>query len=166
MSKADGRLYLPLSEIQPISVTRSGVSGTGTVSFQTAYGTETSIMVATFSEGYHSGAHYHDSEQLNYVLEGELLFFINDEGFLCRKGDLIRVPNNALHWVWIRSETCTLLETQTPPLTGNPAIKEGAVAMKAPAEQIDTSNGVMNYFTEYDKLKEIEQRTLEKYGFT
>lgn len=45
-------------------------------------------MIASRAPGYHTRPHAHESEQINYVLEGEIWFFVEDKGFLCRKGDL------------------------------------------------------------------------------
>jgi quercetin dioxygenase-like cupin family protein len=42
------------------------------LSVKMAYGTDTGIMVARCCKGYHSRPHKHDSEQWNYVLDGEI----------------------------------------------------------------------------------------------
>ncbi len=102
----------------------------GSVGAHIAYGCETSLMIATRQPQYHSKPHAHDSEQLNYVLEGELYVFIEDGGFLVGKGDIFRVPRNAVHWSWVQGTTpCVLLETHTPPLIGDPGIIDTAVAL-------------------------------------
>jgi quercetin dioxygenase-like cupin family protein len=44
-------------------------------------------MVATRPPGYHTKPHMHVSEQINHVLEGEIWFFVEDKGYLCKKGD-------------------------------------------------------------------------------
>jgi gentisate 1,2-dioxygenase len=87
-------------------------------------------MVATRQPEYHSRPHAHDSEQLNYVLEGELYVFVNDDGFLAKQGDIFRIPRNAIHWSWVKgSIPCVLLETHTPPLIGDPGVIDTAVAL-------------------------------------
>ena len=73
-----------------------------------AYGNDSSIMIATRPPGFHSKPHYHDSEQLNYVADGEMWIFIDKEGFPLKKGDFFRIPRNAVHWSWNRSDKpCT-----------------------------------------------------------
>ena len=124
------------------------------------YGTDTGMMLAKREKGYHSRPHHHDSEQWNYIIEGEIWFFIDTEGFRCRKGDIVRIPRNAVHWTWVRNVSgCTMLESHTPSLTGDPALRPGAVAMVAPGETPD-QNGVDNIFIEYPAAKEIEARAL------
>ena len=102
----------------------------GSIGAKIAYGTDASIMVATRQPGYHSKPHRHDSEQLNYVLEGELYIFVDDTGFLARKGDVFRIPRNAMHWSWVQGSTpCMLLEVHAPALTGDPGVIDTATAL-------------------------------------
>ncbi len=102
----------------------------GSVGAQIAYGREASLMVATRQPGYHSKPHRHDSEQLNYVLAGALYIFVDDGGFLARTGDVFRIPRNAIHWSWVQGhEPCVLLEVHSPPLIGDPGVRDTAVAL-------------------------------------
>lgn len=102
----------------------------GSVGAQIAYGTDMSLLIATRQPGYHSKPHAHDAEQLNYVLEGELFVFVGDDGFLARKGDVFRIPRNAVHWSLVRQAgPCVLLETHAPPLIGDPGVVDTAAAL-------------------------------------
>jgi len=102
----------------------------GSVGAQIAYGVNSSIMVATRQPQYHSRPHSHDSEQLNHVLDGELYVFVDNDGFLARKGDVFRIPRNAIHWSWVQGTgPCVLLETHTPPLIGDASVTDTAVAL-------------------------------------
>ncbi len=56
------------------------------------YGNECSLMWATRAPGYHTTPHAHEAEQINYVLEGEIWFFVEEHGFLCKAGDFQRIP--------------------------------------------------------------------------
>jgi mannose-6-phosphate isomerase-like protein (cupin superfamily) len=124
------------------------------------YGTDTGIMIASSEQGYHSSPHRHDAEQWNYILDGEIWFFIGEEGFRAVKGDVVRVPRNIVHWAWVRhSGGCTMLETHTPSLTGDPALAKGAVALVGPGEVPDR-NGVDNIFLDDPKAGEVEARAL------
>ena len=68
------------------------------------YGNECSLMIATRKPGYHTKPHQHESEQINYVLDGEIWFFVKDKGFHCKKGDFHRIPANTIHWACNRSD--------------------------------------------------------------
>ena len=86
------------------------------------YGNECSLMIATRRPGYHTKPHQHESEQINYVLEGEIWFFVKDKGFLCKKGDFHRIPANTVHWAFNRSDQdATVAEAHPPGLIGGRA---------------------------------------------
>lgn len=78
-------------------------------------GNESTLMLATRPGGYHSRPHKHDTEQMNYVIDGEIWVFVEQEFFLVKAGDFYRVPRNAVHWGWITSDQpCTILEVFAP----------------------------------------------------
>jgi len=122
-------------------------------------GTDISIMLASRDSGYHTHPHQHDAEQFNYIIEGELWIFVEEHGYRCVKGDVMRVPRNKIHWAWNRgSGPCVMLEAHTPPLTGEAMIKIGAVSMMAPDEvAIDP---VFNHQVDYPKMAEVEARAI------
>lgn len=128
--KSRSPLVAALADIPETNLVPKKFLTGGSVGAHIAYGCETSLMIATRQPQYHSKPHAHDSEQLNYVLEGELYVFIEDGGFLVKKGDIFRVPRNAIHWSWVQGTTpCVLLETHTPPLIGDPGVIDTAVAL-------------------------------------
>jgi quercetin dioxygenase-like cupin family protein len=107
----------------------------GSFGAQIVYGKESSLMVATHQPGFHSEPHSHDSEQLSYVLQGELLVFIDEEGFVVKKGDAFRVPRKAIHWSWVQgTEPSILLECHFPPLIGDDGVVGTAKALLKPSE--------------------------------
>lgn len=126
------------------------------------YGNEANLMIATRYAGYHSKPHKHTPEQLNYVLEGELWIFIEDDGFLLKKGDFLRIPGNALHWAWNRGAgPCTMAQVHAPVL--NPDLRKGtfglfaddetpAVRKSPPQETFDTD------------VSDIERRVFARHG--
>lgn len=123
-------LVATLADIPETNLVPAQFLSGGSVGAQIAYGRDASIMVATRQPQYHSKPHSHDSEQLNYVLEGELYVFVDDDGFLARKGDVFRIPRNAIHWSWVQGAMpCVLLETHTPPLIGDPGVTDTAMAL-------------------------------------
>lgn len=96
--------------------------GTGTVITKRVYGNNVSLEHAVRLPGYHSTPHLHEGEQINYILEGEIWFFVEDEGFLCKKGDFSRIPAGAIHWAWNRSdENSIVLEAHAPSQIGGTA---------------------------------------------
>ena len=73
---------------------------------QKVHGTDTSIMFAERASGYHTSPHMHDCEQMNYIVSGEIYFFVDGRGYRCKAGDVMRIPRNKVHWAWNRgSET-------------------------------------------------------------
>jgi mannose-6-phosphate isomerase-like protein (cupin superfamily) len=137
----------------------------GSLTAQMVFGTDTSIMIAERETGYHSTPHYHDSEQMNYVMKGSIWMFIDDIGVLAKEGDIVRIPRNALHWTWVREPGgCVLFETHTPPLIGDTKMKNGAVSMLADGEDESKVIAVENVFTTVDGVDEIEQRAIATGG--
>jgi mannose-6-phosphate isomerase-like protein (cupin superfamily) len=123
-------LLAALADIPETNLVPAKFLSGGSVGAQIAYGRESSLMVAVRQPQYHSKPHSHDSEQLNYVLDGELFVFVGEDGFLARKGDVFRIPRNAVHWSWVQGSTpCVLLETHAPPLIGDPGVTETATAL-------------------------------------
>ncbi len=58
--------------------------------------------------------HSHPHQQITYVAEGELLFFVDGEPHRLDPGDLITIPANAPHTVQILSRHARLVDTFTP----------------------------------------------------
>ena len=131
-------LVASLDDIRETNLVPAEFLSGGSVGAQIAYGRDASIMVATRQPQYHSKPHSHDAEQLNYVLEGELYVFVDGDGFLAKKGDIFRIPRNAIHWSWVQGTTpCVLLETHTPPLIGDPGVIDTAMALIGDNEDRD-----------------------------
>ncbi|MBX3540588.1 MAG: cupin domain-containing protein [Chelatococcus sp.] len=153
-------LRINVDDVPEISATSPGRDGqVHGVSVRMVYGTETGVMIGAREEGYHSKPHHHDCEQFNFILEGELWFFIGKEGFRCKKGDFVRVPRNEVHWVWVRAKGgCTMLETHTPSLTGDAQIKGKATSMIGEAENAQMVPGAENIYIDYPEAEEIERK--------
>jgi quercetin dioxygenase-like cupin family protein len=58
--------------------------------------------------------HSHPHEQVTYVAEGELLFFVGGEPHKLEPGDLITVPPNVPHTIQLLSGHVRLVDTFTP----------------------------------------------------
>jgi quercetin dioxygenase-like cupin family protein len=130
----------------------------GTMVTKMVYGNDCNLMLAIRGPGYHSNPHKHDAEQLNYVLDGEIWVFIDDEGFLAKKGDFCRIPRNALHWAWNRSNAdCTIIECHAPAC--DPLVRKNAVGLYRDGESPDLATSVDTIRTDID-ASDIEARVL------
>ena len=130
---------------------------------QRVYGLETSLLIADRDPGYHTNPHRHDCEQMNYILSGEIWFFVEGQSWRCRKGDIMRIPRNTLHWAWVRSkEGCSVLETHSPPLPGNGVARESAVPLLADNESLSDERAAQNARVHMDpeEVKRIEARAI------
>src|SRR5579872_7373588 len=91
--------------------------GNSVIRAQKVHGTDTSIMFAERASGYHTSPHMHDCDQINYIVSGEMYFFVDGRGYRCRVGDVMRIPRNKVHWAWNRGkETAVIFESHAPPL--------------------------------------------------
>lgn len=58
--------------------------------------------------------HRHDSEQITYVIEGELFFKIDNEVYKLSPGDSIIVPPDKEHSVWTGSAPAKAVDAWSP----------------------------------------------------
>ena len=58
--------------------------------------------------------HRHFSEQITYVISGQLFFEAEKEIFCLEKGAAIMIPSNLEHSVWTTDAGCTAVDTWTP----------------------------------------------------
>ena len=94
------------------------------------------------------------------MLEGEFWFYVEDQGYRCVKGDVMRIPRNKVHWAWNRGDVpCVLIEAHSPPLTGDQKLRDVAIPLTGPDE--DTSNipRAKNIHISDPRTKEVEERS-------
>ena len=75
------------------------------------------MVVIDFADGPHDQPdppHSHPHEQVTYVAEGEVLFFINDQPTRLSVGDLITVPPDAPHAIQLLTSKVRLVDTFSP----------------------------------------------------
>lgn len=119
----------------------------GSILTKRVYGNEVNMMYATRSPGYHSKAHTHDCEQLNWVVEGEMWIFIEREGYHLKKGDFMRVPRNVIHWAMVTGDTeCILLECHAPPNVKSAEVQKISMGLYADGEVPDLSRASETIF--------------------
>lgn len=139
---------------------------TGTT-FETTFvsGRHVNLMVATRPPGYHSRPHAHDAEQLNYVQEGDVWFFVAAKGYHLRQGDFFRVPRRAVHWMWNRTDRpLVLIETHAPSMAGDPLFSSFGVRLFDAGEDSAIEGSAVNAMvTEYDPVS-VEARYPDPHG--
>jgi quercetin dioxygenase-like cupin family protein len=124
--------------------------GHGAMGVRKAYGNECSLMIASRPPGYHSKPHRHASDQIIYVLEGEHWFFVENQGFHCKKGDFVRIPANGIQWDWNRSDAeSVVVETHSPPMIGGPS-GDGAIPLFDEGEKPQVQRVGVNVYVDHD----------------
>jgi quercetin dioxygenase-like cupin family protein len=143
-------LHVKSNDVPEKRAVRTGGEGQGSMISRKGYGNECSLMIATRAPGYHTTPHVHESEQINFIQEGEIWFFVEDKGFECKKGDFQRIPANKVHWAWNRSDGDTVvIEAHAPGLVGEKAA-QGAVSLFDDGEKPALRNPGINKFVPYD----------------
>jgi quercetin dioxygenase-like cupin family protein len=143
-------LHAKAENVPNRKVVRTAGQGEGSMIVKRGYGSECSLMHAVRAPGYHTTPHAHLAEQINYVLDGEIWFFVEDQGFHCKKGDFQRIPPNKIHWAWNRSNTdAVVVEAHSPALVGG-ALKEGSIALFDDGEQVEVRTPSANNFVPFD----------------
>lgn len=148
-------------DLQSGDFTSNELTGGGTLSTLVLGGDEMSLIVADRGSGYHSKAHQHAAEQLNYVVSGEIWIFVEDEGFLAQEGDFFRIPANAVHWSRVKGDQpCRLVEAHAPSIAGDELWRDKAFSCYRDDEPTSSRPGVTNVFLSgySDKVAEVEAR--------
>lgn len=75
------------------------------------------VVVIDFDDGpldAPDAPHSHPHEQITYVADGELLFFLNDEKFHLQTGDIIVIPPDTPHTIQPLRKHVRLVDTFSP----------------------------------------------------
>jgi mannose-6-phosphate isomerase-like protein (cupin superfamily) len=75
------------------------------------------VVVCDFTNGPASQPdppHSHPHEQITYVAEGELLFFLGSEKFHLTRGDVVTVPSGIPHCIQTISSHVRLIDSFSP----------------------------------------------------
>lgn len=143
-------LHVKSQDVPERKRVHDGARGQGSMVVKKVYGNSCDLMVARRAPGYKTKPHFHESDQINHILEGEIWYFVEDEGFLCKKGDFVRIPGNAIQWEWNCSDAETIvIETHSPPMIGGQSI-EGAVALFKDGVTLEVQGPGENKFVSYD----------------
>lgn len=156
---------IPLREIMPMAGAPDSNAKGIMLRTKKVHGTDTSIMFADRDAGYHTVPHVHDCEQFNIVVAGEIWFYVEDQGYCCRAGDVMRIPRNKVHWAWNRSdEKATVIESHSPPLTGDAHVRAKLVSLLGPDDDADAIRHTANKMAPYDpgEVAEVEERSFRE----
>ncbi len=86
------------------------------ITMQPVYGEKCSISYLKLPASAHVHTHHHDSEQISFVLEGEVEYTIENDTKICGPQSVIVVPAKAHHAIVVVSaEPARLLVTLAPP---------------------------------------------------
>ena len=88
--------------------------GTGITFFPTV-GKNLLVNLVRMEAGAHPALHNHDEEQASYVLEGLMEIEVSGERRRVGPGELVIIPANAPHEVWIPEGTTTVIDIFAPP---------------------------------------------------
>ncbi len=100
------------------------------INMRMVFGNSVSLAVAECEPGYHPAPQIHNSEQINYVAEGELWVYVDGVAYHLEQGDAIRIPAMKMHWMWNRSTSkCVFYESSCPPLVGDSAVRDSVCGL-------------------------------------
>jgi quercetin dioxygenase-like cupin family protein len=86
--------------------------------FQPVLGEKLMVNFVRFSPRTEAPRHWHDEEQITFVLEGELEFEVGDETRVVRRGEAIVIPPNVPHAARTHESTCLEVDVFHPPRRG------------------------------------------------
>jgi mannose-6-phosphate isomerase-like protein (cupin superfamily) len=156
-----------LADLPVLQVKPADKNNTAAFNLQMISGMESSVMIANRDGGYHTKPHFHDSEQINWIMEGEIWFFVDGRGFRCKPGDFMRIPRGKTHWAWNRGPAkCRILEVHTPPLTGEADLNSACLRLLGSDDDQSKYRGVPNQWGPFDQAEvdAIEARAVSEEG--
>ncbi len=151
-------LHFPAGqEAMQVNLLPDELLDSGSAEATVVFGKEASIIIASRNAGYHSKPHAHRAEQFNYIISGRAWVFVEQQGYLVRPGDILRIPSGAVHWAWVFDEApVSVLEVHTPPLTGD--YSEGRIALGLSEEEEADVDHSSNEWVADISWQEIERR--------
>lgn len=83
--------------------------------FRPAIGERVMINLVTFEPNTEAPSHTHEEEQVVYIIEGEIVFQVNDEERVLGPGDVVLIPPFVPHGARSLETGCTELDIFSPP---------------------------------------------------
>jgi len=88
------------------------------LSFQPVVGERLMVNFVTFEPRTEAPVHWHDEEQISFVLDGEFEFEVAGEKRILRRGDAVVIPPNVPHGARTHESSCVEIDVFHPPRRG------------------------------------------------
>ncbi len=88
------------------------------LSFQPVLGNRLMVNFVTFEPSTEAPVHWHDEEQVTYVMDGELEFEVAGETRILRRGEAVVIPPNVPHGARTHGSSCVEIDVFHPPRRG------------------------------------------------
>lgn len=86
--------------------------------FQPVLGEKLMVNFIRFEPNSEAALHWHDEEQIAFVLEGEFEFTVASETRTMRRGDIVVIPPNVPHGARTYDNECLQVDVFHPPRRG------------------------------------------------
>ena len=88
------------------------------LTFQPVVGDKLMVNFVSFEPHTEAPRHWHDEEQITFVIDGEFEFEVGDEKRIVRRGEAIVIPPNVPHAARTYDSTCFEVDVFHPPRQG------------------------------------------------
>ena len=88
------------------------------LNFQPVLGENLLVNFVSFAAHTEAPRHWHDEEQISFVIDGELEFEVGEEKRTVRRGEAIVIPPNVPHAARTYDGTCLEVDVFHPPRQG------------------------------------------------
>ena len=88
------------------------------LSFQPVLGERLMVNFVTFEPQTEAPVHWHDEEQISFVIDGEFEFEVAGEKRILRRGDAVVIPPNVPHGARTHDSSCVEIDVFHPPRRG------------------------------------------------
>lgn len=88
------------------------------LNFQPVLGDKLMVNFVRFDPNTEAPLHWHDEEQISFVVEGEFEFQVGEETRILRPGDAVVIPPNVPHSARTYDNTCLEIDVFHPPRRG------------------------------------------------
>jgi quercetin dioxygenase-like cupin family protein len=88
------------------------------LNFQPVVGEKLMVNFVSFAPNTEAPRHWHDEEQITFVLDGEFEFEVGDEKRVVRRGEAIVIPPNVPHAARTYESPCLEVDVFHPPRQG------------------------------------------------
>ncbi len=88
------------------------------LNFQPVLGEKLMVNFVSFAPHTEAPRHWHDEEQITFVLDGEFEFEVGGERRLVRRGEAVVIPPNVPHGARTGESSCLEIDVFHPPRQG------------------------------------------------